>query len=58
MDLPIAGSRIRLAEHFGTIRFVGQVDGTTGIWLGVEWDDPKRGRHDGVKDNKRYFTCR
>lgn len=57
-QLPTAGTRLILAGHTGTVKFVGQVDNTSGIWLGVEWDDPKRGRHDGVKDGKRYFTCR
>ncbi|KAH7107600.1 RNI-like protein, partial [Auriculariales sp. MPI-PUGE-AT-0066] len=26
-------------------------------WLGVEWDDPQRGKHDGTKDGIQYFTC-
>ncbi|EKM55323.1 uncharacterized protein PHACADRAFT_173426 [Phanerochaete carnosa HHB-10118-sp] len=56
--LPAVGARILLSGHFGTIRFVGAVEGTQGIWLGVEWDDPARGKHDGVKDSRRYFTCR
>lgn len=43
--------------HIGTVRFVGQVDGTAGVWLGVEWDDPERGKHDGTKDGNRYFSC-
>jgi hypothetical protein len=55
---PVVGTRLRLAGHAGTVRFVGNVDNTSGIWLGVEWDDPKRGKHDGLKDGKRYFTCR
>ncbi|KAJ6618857.1 hypothetical protein B0H10DRAFT_2217348 [Mycena sp. CBHHK59/15] len=57
-QLPAEGTRLALAGHLGTVRFVGNVDNTTGVWLGVEWDDPKRGKHDGVKDGKRYFTCR
>ncbi|KAJ6531237.1 hypothetical protein B0H19DRAFT_1190890 [Mycena capillaripes] len=58
LHLPAEGTRLRLAEHTGTIRFVGEVENTSGVWLGVEWDDPKRGKHDGIKDGKRYFTCR
>ncbi|KAN0077124.1 hypothetical protein V8E55_010979 [Tylopilus felleus] len=46
------------SSHFGTIRYIGQVAGTDGLWYGVEWDDPTRGRHDGVKNGKRYFNCR
>ncbi|KAH9857205.1 hypothetical protein C2E23DRAFT_806938 [Lenzites betulinus] len=55
--LPSAGTRISHAGHLGTVRFVGPVEGTQGVWLGVEWDDPNRGKHDGVKDGRRYFTC-
>jgi hypothetical protein len=56
--LPSKGARLSLHGDLGSVRFVGEVDGTTGIWLGVEWDDPCRGKHDGVKGGKRYFTCR
>ncbi|KAF8559741.1 L domain-like protein [Imleria badia] len=53
------GTRFHLSSgHFGTIKYIGQVTGTDGLWYGVEWDDPTRGRHDGVKDGKRYFNCR
>ncbi|KAI0672908.1 hypothetical protein C8Q78DRAFT_1187012 [Trametes maxima] len=55
--LPPIGTRLSHAGTLGTVRFVGPVDGTQGVWLGVEWDDPRRGKHDGVKDGKRYFTC-
>ncbi|KAK7038108.1 tubulin-specific chaperone E [Favolaschia claudopus] len=58
LHLPTRGTRLRLGEHTGTVKFVGDVDNTSGIWLGVEWDAPERGKHDGVKDGKRYFSCR
>lgn len=52
------GTRFHITSgHLGTIKYVGPVDGTPGIWYGVEWDDPNRGKHDGVKDGRRYFTC-
>ncbi|KAH9928160.1 uncharacterized protein B0H18DRAFT_1001521 [Fomitopsis serialis] len=56
-QLPAVGTRLIHSGHLGTVRFVGQVDGAAGLWLGVEWDDPQRGKHDGVKDGKRYFSC-
>jgi dynactin complex subunit len=57
--LSATGSRIYLLSgYFGTVKYFGPVDGTTGLWLGVEWDDPARGKHDGIKDGKRYFDCR
>lgn len=40
-----------------TVRYSGEVAGTSGIWLGVEWDDPSRGKHDGQHRGIRYFTC-
>lgn len=55
--LPTVGTRISHSGSLGTVRYVGSVDGTQGIWLGVEWDDLKRGKHDGVKDGRRYFSC-
>ncbi|TCD68444.1 hypothetical protein EIP91_010730 [Steccherinum ochraceum] len=55
--LPRVDTRISHGGTIGTIRFVGPVDGTRGEWLGVEWDDLHRGKHDGVKDGNRYFSC-
>jgi hypothetical protein len=57
LHLPPLGTRLRLGEHTGTVRFVGEVSGSKGTWLGVEWDDQKRGKHDGTKDGVRYFAC-
>ncbi|KAE8361182.1 hypothetical protein BDV27DRAFT_31415 [Aspergillus caelatus] len=41
-----------------TIRYAGKVAGTTGEWLGVEWDDPTRGKHFGEHQGVRYFSCK
>ena len=40
-----------------TVRYSGEVAGATGSWLGVEWDDPSRGKHDGHHKGVRYFSC-
>ncbi|KZV65417.1 hypothetical protein PENSPDRAFT_655794 [Peniophora sp. CONT] len=56
-SLPAIGTRISSAGSLGTIKYVGPVSGTKGEWLGVEWDDAARGKHDGVKDGERYFEC-
>ena len=58
METPKIGTRISLAGSLGTIKFAGYVDNTNGLWLGVEWDDPQRGKHSGMKDGKQYFHCR
>lgn len=55
--LPSIGSRIALGKWRGTIRFAGQVASTNGNWLGIEWDDAEKGKHDGVHNGKRYFSC-
>ncbi|XP_077999672.1 tubulin-specific chaperone E-like [Glandiceps talaboti] len=49
------GSRILSEDHYGTVRFIGNVPPTSGVWLGVEWDDPSRGKHDGKHEGVRYF---
>ncbi|KAK3329302.1 hypothetical protein B0H66DRAFT_585817 [Apodospora peruviana] len=41
-----------------TVRYCGEVEGTKGTWLGVEWDDPSRGKHDGHHKGVRYFSCK
>lgn len=52
------GQRLSYDGVLCTVRFVGPVTGTTGTWLGVEWDDPSRGKHDGSHKGQRYFQCR
>ncbi|XP_043108049.1 tubulin-specific chaperone E isoform X2 [Puntigrus tetrazona] len=52
------GRRVSCDGQRGTVRYVGPVPPTEGLWLGVEWDDPERGKHDGSHEGVRYFTCR
>ncbi|MCJ1388618.1 hypothetical protein MMC18_001465 [Xylographa bjoerkii] len=51
------GKRISLAGDLGTVRYVGNVVGTEHDWLGIEWDDPTRGKHNGVYNDHVYFQC-
>eukprot|EP00127_Corallochytrium_limacisporum_P007051 Clim_evm11s241 gene=Clim_evmTU11s241 len=39
----------------GWVRYFGPVEGTTGNWLGVEWDKADRGKHDGTHRGRQYF---
>ncbi|KAG8937313.1 hypothetical protein FRC02_000083 [Tulasnella sp. 418] len=59
---PAPGTRLMLetsAGRFtGTIGYVGPIEGSNGVWIGVDWDDPKRGKHDGTHNDIRYFSCR
>ncbi|XP_016306110.1 tubulin-specific chaperone E isoform X2 [Sinocyclocheilus anshuiensis] len=52
------GRRVSCDGERGTVRYVGPVLPTAGVWLGVEWDDPERGKHEGSHEGVRYFTCR
>lgn len=54
---PRLGQRRSFDGNLCTIRYVGEVAGTSGEWLGVEWDDPTRGKHSGEHKDVRYFTC-
>ncbi|KAJ6446106.1 tubulin-specific chaperone E [Purpureocillium lavendulum] len=56
-DAPYVGQRVSYGGVLCTIRYVGQVEGTAGSWLGVEWDDETRGKHDGSHKGVRYFSC-
>ncbi|VVD00521.1 unnamed protein product, partial [Leptidea sinapis] len=49
------GSRIKSNDDFGTVKYIGEVQGYNGIWYGVEWDNISRGKHDGCVDGIQYF---
>lgn len=51
------GQRLSYDTALCTVRYIGEVEGTTGLWLGVEWDDQARGKHDGSHKGVRYFEC-
>ncbi|SNX82762.1 related to PAC2 - microtubule effector required for tubulin heterodimer formation [Melanopsichium pennsylvanicum] len=58
MELAV-GHRVSLGQHRGTIRYRGPVPPSTGEWLGIEWDDPARGKHSGaLADGTQYFHVR
>ncbi|XP_072265304.1 tubulin-specific chaperone E [Pyxicephalus adspersus] len=59
-DLPseLFGRRICCDGEYGTVLYVGTVPPTSGLWLGIDWDNPSRGKHDGSHEGRRYFTCR
>lgn len=52
------GDRLSYDGAVCTVRYIGEVGSTSGSWLGVEWDDPARGKHDGSHKGVRYFSCR
>lgn len=52
------GQRLSLKGQLCTVRYIGPVADKPGTWLGVEWDDPERGKHDGTHNGVKYFECK
>uniref|UniRef100_A0A9J7YEQ2 Tubulin folding cofactor E n=1 Tax=Cyprinus carpio carpio TaxID=630221 RepID=A0A9J7YEQ2_CYPCA len=53
------GRRVSCDGERATVCYVGpSVSAPAALWLGVEWDNPERGKHDGNHEGVRYFTCR
>jgi len=50
------GQRLSYRGELCTVRYQGAVDGKSDSYLGVEWDDDTRGKHDG-NHQRRYFKC-
>ena len=51
------GQRLSYGGALCTVRYYGRLEFTSGDWLGVEWNDPKRGKHDGQHKGQRIFHC-
>ncbi|XP_051676688.1 tubulin-specific chaperone E isoform X2 [Oryctolagus cuniculus] len=54
----VIGRRVEVNGELATVRFSGIVPPVAGLWLGVEWDNPERGKHDGSHEGTVYFKCR
>ncbi|XP_074118552.1 tubulin-specific chaperone E isoform X3 [Sminthopsis crassicaudata] len=54
----VIGRRIDVNGELGTVRYFGNVPPVKGPWIGVEWDNPLRGKHDGSHEGTIYFKCR
>lgn len=54
----LVGKRVSIAGKRATVCYVGQIDDQEGLWVGLDWDDRSRGKHDGNYGGKRYFSCR
>ncbi|KIW12951.1 hypothetical protein PV08_08138 [Exophiala spinifera] len=51
------GQRRSYGGALCTVRYQGPLPGLKGEWIGVEWDDPTRGKHDGQQEGIRLFEC-
>ncbi|GAB1301430.1 Tubulin-specific chaperone E [Apodemus speciosus] len=47
LPLDVIGRRVDVNGEYATVRFCGAVPPVAGLWLGLEWDNPERGKHDG-----------
>ncbi|VDP88378.1 unnamed protein product [Echinostoma caproni] len=54
----LVGCRVVHEDHFGTICYAGDLPKSKGPWLGIDWDNPARGRHNGVYSGVRYFETK
>ncbi|KAI9835218.1 MAG: hypothetical protein M1838_005364 [Thelocarpon superellum] len=52
------GQRLSFESALCTVRYIGPIQGPKGDWLGVEWDDPVRGKHNGQHGDVKYFECK
>lgn len=52
------GSRIECDGYQGILKYVGPVGNTKGLWLGIDWDNPERGKHNGIYEGVEYFKAR
>lgn len=51
------GGRVEIDGEWATVRYHGPLEGRPGLYCGVEWDRPGRGKHNGFVEGKRYFEC-
>ena len=56
----LLGKRVELNEKTATIKYVGPLKHKKNakeneIWLGLEWDDKTRGKHNGTVEGYEYF---
>lgn len=53
------GERVAVGRHRATVRYVGPAPGGGGgdAWVGLEWDELERGKHDGEVKGVRLFRC-
>ncbi|KAK6919830.1 CAP Gly-rich domain [Dillenia turbinata] len=53
------GERVHMigdCQRIGTVKYVGAVEGLSGLWVGVDWDNGNA-KHDGSLNGIRYFQA-
>ncbi|KAG9446329.1 hypothetical protein H6P81_012457 [Aristolochia fimbriata] len=44
-------------RRIGTVKYIGPVEGYSGIWVGIDWDNGE-GKHNGTINGVRYFLAK
>uniref|UniRef100_A0A8C5N4C2 Kinesin family member 13A n=1 Tax=Leptobrachium leishanense TaxID=445787 RepID=A0A8C5N4C2_9ANUR len=57
-SLLAVGDQVCIGDNkFGTVRYIGTVDFSQGLWVGVELH-VQLGKHDGTVKGREYFRCK
>lgn len=54
----LIGTRVDVNGSKGIVKYIGLVEGYKDPWIGIDWDDPTRGKHDGTVNGVNYFQAR
>ena len=47
-----------IVRYFGTLQHQGApANAKDELWIGIEWDEANRGKHNGTVNGFTYFTC-
>ncbi len=44
-------------RYFGELKHQGKPQGSNELWIGIEWDEANRGKHNGTVNGYTYFSC-
>jgi hypothetical protein len=50
--------RVECNGHLATVLYAGPLKGKSGLFYGLEWDDPTRGKHNGSFLGEQLFICK
>ncbi|KAF5279447.1 hypothetical protein FQA39_LY05557 [Lamprigera yunnana] len=51
------GDRVDCGGYLGVVKYVGLIEGYHNTWIGIDWDDHNRGKHNGTVQGIRYFVA-
>lgn len=51
------GQRVCVGTYHGIVRYIGPLPDTHAVWVGIEWCNSSRGKHNGVYNGIKYFEA-